>query len=105
MFSFVRQIFHLWARNGTRRGARPRAVPRLECEALEERTVPSLSGAQLFANSLPPGSQAVVAGNAGGRSVAAWTVANNPIDHDIHAQRFDAAGQKVGPEVLIAGGR
>src|SRR5256885_6394015 len=41
MFSFVRQIFHLWARTGTSRGARPRPVRRLECEALEERTVRS----------------------------------------------------------------
>src|SRR5215470_14318741 len=104
MFSFLRQPFRPLPRSGPRAGARPRAV-RPQCEALEDRLLLSLSGAQLFADSLPPASQAVVAGAPDGRAVVAWTVANNPTDHDIHAQRFDAAGQRVGPEILVAGGR
>ena len=105
MFSFIRQTFCQWARTGTRVGAQRPAVRRLECEALEDRMLLSLSGAQLFANSLGAASQAAVASSPGGRSVVAWTVANTPQDHDIKAQLFDAGGHKVGGEILVAGGR
>jgi len=101
----LRQVFCPWARIGTRRGTQPPAVRRLECEVLEDRLLPSLTGAQLFANSLPAAAQAVVASAPDGRAVVAWTVEKTPADHDIHAQRFDASGHKVGPELLVAGSR
>ena len=104
MFSYFRQTFCQWARTGTRPGAQPRAVRRLECEALEDRTLLSLTGAQLFANSLPAADHAATASASDGRSVAVW---QQPSGHDgftdIHAQLFNAAGQKVGGNILVAG--
>src|SRR5262249_44483326 len=105
MFSFLRQTFCQWARTGTRGSAQQSAVRRLECEVLEDRMLLSLTGAQLFANSLPSAAQAVVANAPDGRAVVAWTVEITPINHNIHAQLFDAAGHKTGPEILVAGGR
>src|SRR5262249_7283203 len=102
----LRQVFCPWARIGTRRGTQPHAVRRLECEVLEDRLLPSLTGAELFANSLPTAAQAVVASapdGAGG--LGAGPAETPPADHDIHAQRFDASGHKVGPEILVAGSR
>ena len=43
------------------------------------------------------------ASSANGSSVAVWTDTFNAFDHDIRAQRFNAAGGKVGPEILVAG--
>jgi hypothetical protein len=105
MFSFIRQTFCQWARTGTRRSAQPPAVRQPQFEALEDRILLSLTGAQLFANSLPSSAQAVLASAPDGRAVVAWTVENTPIDHDIHAQLFDAAGHKTGSETVVAGGR
>src|SRR5262249_28731446 len=105
MFSILRQTVQKWARSGTRAGARPSPVRRLECESLEERTVLSLSPAQLFAKSLPLADQAVVASVPGGRSVVAWQVANSSIDRDIRAQIFSATGQKLGGVITVASGR
>src|SRR5262249_28970710 len=101
MFSFFRQ----WARNGTRKGAQAPAVRRLECESLEDRTLPSLTGAQLFARSLPLADHAVVASVPGGRSVVAWEVAVSSRDHDIKAQVFDSSGHKLGGVIAVASGR
>jgi hypothetical protein len=101
MFSFFRQ----WARNGTRKGAQAPAVRRLECESLEDRTLPSLTGAQLFARSLPLADHAVVASVPGGRSVVAWEVAVSSRDHDIKAQVFDSTGHKIGGVITVASGR
>ena len=104
MFSFIRQTYCQWARTGTRPGAQPRAVRRLECEALEDRMLLSLTGAQLFANSLGANSQATLASSPGGRSIVAWTVENSPSDHDVKAQLFDASGNKLGGVITVAGG-
>jgi len=101
MFSFFRQ----WARNGTRKGAQAPAVRRLECESLEDRTLPSFTGAQLFARSLPLADHAVVASVPGGRSVVAWEVAVSSRDHDIKAQVFDSSGHKLGGVIAVASGR
>ena len=104
MFSFLRQTFCQWARTGTRPGAQPKAVRRLECEALEDRMLLSLTGAQLFANSLPAADHAATASAPDGRSVAVW---QQPSGHngftDLHAQLFDATGHKVGGSILVAG--
>ena len=104
MFSFLRQTFCQWARTGTRPGAQPKAVRRLECETLEDRMLLSLTGAQLFASSLPAADHAATASAPDGRSVAVW---QQPSGHngftDLHAQRFDATGHKVGGEILVAG--
>lgn len=103
MFSFFRQTFQEWARSGTRAGAPLQPQPRLQCEALEDRMLLSLTGAQLFAHSLPAADHAIVA-TSGGHSVVAWTIENSPINHDIKAQLFDASGHKVGGVVTVAGG-
>src|SRR5437899_935047 len=101
MFSFLRQTFCQWARTGTRTGAQPPAVRRLECEALEDRMLLSLSGAQLFAAALPAADHAAIATAPGGRSVVAWQEPFGAL-HDIHAQIFDPSGHKLGGDILVA---
>ena len=54
MFSFFRQTFCQWARSGTRTGAQAPPVRRPECEALEDRTLLSLSGTQALVNTTKP---------------------------------------------------
>jgi hypothetical protein len=109
MFSFFRQTFHQRARTGTRLSAQPRAVRHLECETLEDRMLLSLTGAQLFAHSLPAADRAAMASAPDGRSVAVWQEPTSlfvaPVGqfHDIHAQLFDAVGHKVGGDILVAG--
>jgi hypothetical protein len=103
MFSYLHQTFRAWARSGTRAGA-PEVRSRLQCEALEDRTLLSLTGAQLFAAGLPAADHAVLARYPGGRSVVAWTTQNSPTNHDVKAQVFDAAGHKVGGVLTVAGG-
>src|SRR5690242_5967695 len=104
MFSYIRQTFCQWARTGTRVGAQPRAVRRLECEALEDRMLLSATGAQLFAANLPAADHAVTASTPDGRSVAVWQqpTGSNGFT-DLHAQLFSATGQKVGGDILVAG--
>jgi hypothetical protein len=79
-------------------------VRRLECEALEDRTLLSATGAQLFAATLPAADHASTASAPDGRSVAVW---QQPTGHngftDLHAQLFSAAGHKVGGDILVAG--
>ena len=43
------------------------------------------------------------ASSSNGSSVAVWVDTFSPTDHDIRAQRFNAAGQKTGPEILVSG--
>ena len=109
MFAFLSQTFGPWprsagARKAGSRASVPRSGSRPQCETLEDRMLLSVSGAQLFANSLPTSAHAVVAGSPAGPSVVAW---QEPIGalHDIHAQIFDAAGHKVGGDILVAGNR
>src|SRR5215469_12549371 len=104
MFSFIRQTLCQWARTGTREGAQPRAVRPLECEALEDRMLLSQTGAQLFANALGGEAHAATASAPDGRSVAVWQEPAGRFGFtDIHAQLFDAAGHKVGGNILVAG--
>src|SRR5438874_13499698 len=102
MLSFIRQTLRAVARSGTSTGGRPCAVRRPGCELLEDRTLPSLTGAQLFANSLGSQAHAVVASAPSGRSVVAWVQEKSPLDHDIEAQIFDASGHKVGGTISVA---
>jgi len=105
MLSFMRQTIRAVARSGTQPGGRPCAVRRPECEVLEGRTLPSLTGAQLFANSLGSHAHATIASAPTGRSVVAWVKEISPLDHDIKAQVFDASGHKVGGVLSVASGR
>jgi hypothetical protein len=105
MFSFFRQTFRKWARSGTREGGQPHTARRLECEPLEERTLLSLTGAQLFARSLSSQAHAALSTAPGGRSVVAWETQVSSLDHDIKAQIFDATGHKIGGVLTVAGGR
>lgn len=43
------------------------------------------------------------ASSSNGSSVVVWTDTFSAADHDIRAQRYSAAGEKVGPEILVAG--
>ena len=62
------------------RAAEVMNVRRPECEVLEGRTLPSLTGAQLFANSLGSHAHAVIASTPSGRSVVAWVQERTPLD-------------------------
>jgi hypothetical protein len=42
------------------------------------------------------------ASSSNGSSVAVWVDTFNPADHDIRAQRFNAAGFKTGPEIVVS---
>jgi hypothetical protein len=106
MLSFFRQSFRMWARSTEKAGETKQPAGRLQCEALEDRVVPSLVSSTLLVNATKAGvqSQAATATSGNGASVVVWTQAKAGIDRDIRAQRFDAAGKKVGSEMLIAGG-
>ncbi len=43
------------------------------------------------------------ASSSNGSSVAVWVDTFSPTDHDIRAQRFNAAGNKTGPEIIVSG--
>src|SRR5207245_1448953 len=108
MFSFFRQSFRQWARSGTRTGGAQKApARRLQCETLEDRVLPSLSGSQMLVNStiLNPDIQPAAATSSNGTSVVVWTVVKPGYDRDIKAQRFDAYGHKIGGEITVAGTR
>jgi hypothetical protein len=117
MFSFFRQCFRQWARSGTSTGAQKAPVRHLQCEALEDRVLPSVTGTEVLVNTqkIGPQRQAVTATSSNGMSVVVWTDFNKTHygiptslwgdDGYIKAQRFNAAGQKVGGEILVAGGR
>jgi hypothetical protein len=114
MFSFFRQTFRHWARSGTRTGA-PKTPVRLQCEVLEDRVLPSVSGSEILVNTQKVGvqSQAVSATSSNGMSVVVWTDFNkshagvpaNIPDGNIDAQIYNAAGQKVGGVIQVASGR
>jgi hypothetical protein len=108
MFSFFRQSFRQWARSGTRTGGAQKAPAcRLQCETLEDRVLPSLTGSQMLVNSTIPGPdiQPAAATSTNGTSVVVWTVVKPGYDRDIMAQRFDAYGHKIGGQITIAGTR
>jgi hypothetical protein len=117
MFSFFRQTFRQWARSGTRSSAQKAPVRNLQCEALEDRVLPSVTGSELLVNTQKVGlqSQAVTATSSNGMSVVVWTDFNKTRaglptseyanDGYIKAQRYNAYGQKVGGEILVAGTR
>jgi hypothetical protein len=43
------------------------------------------------------------ASSSNGSSVVVWTDSFSSVDHDIRAQRLNAVGQKVGPEIVVSG--
>jgi hypothetical protein len=82
-------------------------VRRLECEALEDRTLLSLSGTDFLVNStrLHPQNQPAVASSPSGHSVVVWTDNKTSIDRDIKAQLYDSTGHKIGKELTITATR
>jgi hypothetical protein len=108
MFSRFRRSFRQWARSGTRPAAAPRAARQpLQCEALEDRILLSLSGAEALVNTTKTAvqSDATSATANNGSSVVVWSEVKSSADRDVKAQRFDASGRKVGGEILVASGR
>src|SRR4051794_5959150 len=76
---------------------RPRRS-RLELEALEGRQLLSL-GSEFLVNT--QATETDNASSANGQSVAVWVDPFSGTDHDIHAQLYDAAGQKLGLEITV----
>src|SRR5262245_9609926 len=107
MFSFFRRTFRQLARSGTRTGAHRPSVRRLECEALEDRTLPSLSGTEILVNTttLHRQDQPAVASSSSGRSVVVWTDHKTSNDGNIKAQGCDSARRQIGKEITITGTR
>src|SRR5688572_24459360 len=99
-----------WRRRLRGHGSRP-AAPRLPVEAtgytpaerLEGRCLLSVSpiGPEFRVNTYTPGGQGTpaVAADAAGNSIVVWG-RENPADGflDVYAQRYDAAGERVGGE-------
>ncbi len=85
---------------------RPRTKSRPRLETLEGRQLMSL-GPEFSApvNTTLVNTQfgSANASSSNGSSVAVWTNSLNFTQHDIRAQRFNAAGQKTGPEILVSG--
>jgi len=108
MFSRFRRSFRQWARSGTRPAAAPRAARRsLQCEALEDRILLSLSGTEALVNTTKTAvqSDATSSTSNNGSSVVVWSEVKSSLDRDVKAQRFDASGKKVGGEIVVASGR
>jgi len=108
MLSFFRQSFRQWARSGTRTGARPQPVRRLECEPLEDRLLPSLTGANFLVNTTKTRLQnqpSVASSLTTGCYVVVWTDHKATNDPNIKAQRYDAGGHKIGKEITVEGSR
>src|SRR3954447_17600241 len=82
---------------------RTRNRPRLE--ALEGRQLMSL-GAEFTAtvNTTTRNAQfeSANASSSNGSSVVVWTDTFSSTDHDIRAQRYNSAGQKTGPEIVVS---
>jgi hypothetical protein len=108
MFSFFRQGFRQWARSRTQRAKAPER--KLHCEALEDRVLPSASvtSSDFLVNTQKHGvqDQPATASSSNGSFVVVWTdFKRGAHEGNIKAQRFDAAGHRVGGEILVAGGR
>jgi len=106
MFSFFRRSFRQWARGSETGTAKPTAR-RLHCEALEDRTLPTVTIGSSLVNTTRPGAdmQAATATSGNGSSVVVWTEMKGTVDCDIMAQRYDALGRKAGGEITVATGR
>jgi hypothetical protein len=108
MFSFFRQSFKQWARSGTKPARalnRPRARS-LQCEALEDRVLPSVMGSEIlvYTTKTSKQHQAASATSENGSSVVVWTEVKGNVDRDVKAQRYDPSGNKVGGEITVATG-
>ena len=83
---------------------RGRIKTRPRLEALEDRQLLSL-GAEFSApvNTTTRNAQfsSVNASSSNGSSVIVWTDSFSSTDRDIRAQRFNSAGQKTGPEIVV----
>jgi hypothetical protein len=108
MFSFFRQSFRQWARSGTKSaGAQKAPARRLQCETLEDRILPSMTGTEMLVNTTKtyPEQQPAAATSSNGMSVVVWTEVFPGYTRNILAQRFDAYGHKLGGQIVVAGGR
>src|SRR4051794_35315960 len=86
----------------------PRRRPAFE--VLEDRTVPAVAVGSPFPVNTTTANVASLmhtAANHTGHMVAAWVQSTNPGGNPnvsrVRAQRFDAAGQKLGPEIVVTG--
>jgi hypothetical protein len=77
---------------------------RPELESLEGRQLLSV-GPEFLVNTTTRNAQfdSDTARAANGRSVVVWTDTFSSTDHDIRAQRYNAAGFRQGPEIVVAG--
>lgn len=78
--------------------------PQLQLEALEDRQLFALFPGESLVNTSTARDQSSPATAAApdGRSVVVWTHEYSSSDTDIHAQRFDSAGNRVGSEIVVA---
>lgn len=77
---------------------------KLQCESLERRELFALLTGETLVNTTTVKDQYDVASatNANGRSVVVWTHQYSNTDTDVYAQRYDAAGNKLGGEIYVA---
>jgi hypothetical protein len=87
---------------GTRRSRRSRPA----LESLEGRQLLSLGGEMISPVNTTLGStfEAKTASSFSGNSVVVWVEGDIKLGDNIRAQRFDAGGHKIGPELLISSG-
>lgn len=99
-------IARLWKKKPaqSRTSGRPRSSRRLKLESLEGRQLFAVLAGEVQINTATASDQSEVAisSAADGRSVAVWTHTATSSNTDIRAQRFDAAGNRVGTEIIVA---
>ncbi len=98
--------FGFWkvSRRGPLAKVRPSSRRVLNLETLEDRDTPSLLGGQVHLNTATARGQfdTVTASSVNGSRVAVWVHDVTATNQDLRAQRFDAAGNKVGAELVLA---
>src|SRR5262245_15291230 len=100
MFTFLDRLSRRLAPTSSRRRDRRPPTRRPTLEMLEDRVVPALGkiSAELHVNTKTARdqSQSATASDPSGNSVVVWTHQASSTNTDIRAQRYDAAGNKVG---------
>lgn len=105
MFSSLMSLWSGQSSHGRRSPSRKHSARRLKLERLEGRRLFAvLPDTEILVNSSSSSdqSQVATASAADGRSVVVWTHTASSSNTDIRAQRFNAAGAKVGGEISVA---